>query len=139
MKRTKTPRDGDRHDERMNRRYAVSLRLGTWIGLFILLLFGSLYLAGVHPAYDVPKVLQYWDRPSTVFWEAVRGEYREGYGWFLQSLPAMDSLSMMGILLLAATPLVALIFIILRARGAYLFFIAILIAEYLYSILRPLL
>jgi ABC-type branched-subunit amino acid transport system permease subunit len=46
---------------------------------------------------------------------------------------------MMGILLLAATPLISLGFMILRMRGVYLLLIALLIVEYLYSILRPLL
>jgi ABC-type branched-subunit amino acid transport system permease subunit len=139
MKRVKTPSDKDRQEERMNRQYTSVLRFCTWIGLVIVLLFGSLYLAGIGPAYDVSVVMQHWDRPSTVFWQEVRGEYAEGYAWFLQSLPAMDSLSMMGILLLAATPLISLGFMILRMRGVYLLLIALLIVEYLYSILRPLL
>ena len=126
-------------EQRMNRRYASVLRVCTWAGLIMLLLFGSLYLAGVSPAHEVDLVVQHWDRPATEFWQAVRGEYVEGYGWFLQGLPAMDSLSMMGILLLAATPLISLCFMILRMRGVYLVLIALLIGEYLYSILRPLL
>jgi ABC-type branched-subunit amino acid transport system permease subunit len=129
----------DRDERRMNRRYASVLRYCTWTGLAVVLLFGALYLAGVNPAYDVSTVIYHWDKPSTVFWQEVRGEYEEGYSWFLQSLPATDSLSMTGILLLAATPLAALFFIILRMNGVYLFMIALLIAEYLYSIVRPLL
>jgi len=129
----------DRDEKRMNHRYALVLRYCTWTGLAVVLIFGALYLAGVNPAYDVSTVIHHWDEPSTVFWQEVRGEYVEGYSWFLQSLPATDSLSMTGILLLAATPLAALFFVILRMKGVYLFMIALLIAEYLYSILRPLL
>ena len=127
----------DRDEKRMNHRYALVLRYCTWTGLAVVLIFGVLYLAGVHPAYDVSMVIHHWDEPSTVFWQEVRGEYVEGYTWFLQSLPAMDSLSMMGILLLAATPLISLTFMILHVRGLYLFLITLLIAEYLFSIFRP--
>lgn len=129
--------DRKREEDAMIRRYASVLRVCMWIGLLIVLVFGVLYLMNINPANDVDLVLEHWDRPSQTFWQALRGGYADGYSWFLDSLPAMDSLSIMGILLLATAPLIALIFIIFRMRGIYLLLITILIAGYLFSIFRP--
>ena len=51
----------------------------------------------------------------------------------------MDSLAMTGIMLLALTPMITFLFIVWKMRRVYLFLLIVLIAEFLFSVFRPLL
>ncbi len=127
------------HIDHASDTFAKVLTICFWIGLGITVLFGALYLFGVHPSVDAVTVVQSWDKPITQFWLSVKGEESRGYAWFLSHLWGMDSLAMIGILLLALTPLIALLFIIWKMRGLYLVLLLILVVEFLFSVFWPLL
>ena len=79
-----------------------------------------------------------WEKPVSQFWVSVRGQETYGYGWFLSHLRGVDSLAMAGIVLLSLTPLIALLSIVGRIRGLYRVLLLVLIIEFLFSVLRPL-
>lgn len=115
------------------------MRILTWAGLIMLVLFGVFYLSGIYATYDTALIIQHWDKPASQFWLEVRGEEAYGYGWFLSFLPSMDSLAMTGIMLLAFTPLITLLFMVWKMKGLYLILLIVLIVEFLFSVFRPLL
>jgi len=118
--------------------FARVMKICTWTGLFILFVFGILYLSGINTVYDASLIMRNWDKPVSQFWISVRGREAQGYTWFLSHLRGMDSLAMTGILLLALTPLIALLSIIWRMKGMYLILLLILIVEFLFSVFWPL-
>jgi hypothetical protein len=118
--------------------FAWVMRICTWCGLIVLVVFGTLYLMGIGAVYDVSAVLQNWEKPVSQFWLSVRGRETQGYAWFLSYLRGMDTLAMTGILLLALTPLIALLSIIWKIKGLYLILLIILIVEFLFSVFWPL-
>jgi hypothetical protein len=123
----------------INKTFARVMRILTWSGLIVLVVFGVLYLLGVNNAYDRSLVMQHWDKPASRFWPSVSGRDVEGYAWFLSYIPNMDSFAMTGIVLLMLTPLITILFVVWRMRGIYLMLLIVLIAEFLFSVLRPLL
>ena len=118
--------------------FARVMKICTWTGLFILFVFGILYLSGINTVYDASLIMRNWDKPVSQFWISVRGREAQGYAWFLSHLRGMDSLAMTGILLLALTPLIALLSIIWRMKGLYLILMLILVVEFLFSVFWPL-
>ena len=125
-------------DAPINMTFARTMKICTWVGLFILFVFGILYLSGINTAYDVSAVLQNWDKPVSQFWLSVRGREAQRYAWFLSHLRGMDSLAMSGIVLLSLTPLIALLSIVGRIKGLHLILLLILIVEFLFSVFWPL-
>jgi hypothetical protein len=123
----------------INITFARIMRICTWVGLIILFVFGVLYFSGINGEYDASLIMRNWDKPVTRFWLSVRGQEARGYAWFLSHLWGMDSLAMIGILLLALTPLIALLFIIWRMKGLYLILLLVLVVEFLFSVFLPLL
>jgi hypothetical protein len=126
-------------NNRVRDTFAKVLMVCTWIGLGIMVFFGSLYFLGFKSSVGVWRVAENWNKPVTQFWLSVRGEQAHGFSWFLPGDLHMDSLAMTGILLLSLTPLIALISIIWRMKGLYLVLLIILVAEFLFSVFRPLL
>jgi len=123
----------------INQTFARIMRILTWAGLILLVLFGVLYLSGIYATYDTALIMQHWDKPASQFWLEVGGEEAHGYCWFLSFLPSMDSLAMTGIMLLALTPLITLLFVVWKMKGLYLILLVVLIVEFLFSVLWPLL
>jgi hypothetical protein len=119
--------------------FSRTLMIGTWVGLGVLVLFGGAYLAGFRSFVEIEAAAQNWDKPVSQFWLSVHGEQIRGYGWFFSRLWRMDSASMVGILLLVCTPLMALTTIMWSVRRLYLILILILIVEYLFSLFSPVL
>jgi hypothetical protein len=125
-------------NNREHHTFANALMVCTWIGLGIMILFGSLHLLGFKSSVDVSIVTKNWDKPVTQFWLSVSGEEAHGYAWLLSRVLNMDSLALSGILLLSLTPLIALLSIIWRAKKPYLIVLTILVAEFLFLLFRPL-
>ena len=119
--------------------FARVMRVLTWAGLIMLVLFGILYLTGINTTYDASLIIKHWDKPASQFWLDVSGQEAQGYAWFLSFLPSMDSLAMTGIMLLALTPLITFLFIVWNMKGLYLILVIVLIVEFLFSVLHPLL
>jgi hypothetical protein len=125
-------------DAPINMTFARTMKICTWAGLIILFVFGIFYLSDINTVYDASLIMRNWDKPVSQFWLSVRGREARGYAWFLSHLRSMDSLAMTGILLLALTPLIALLSIIWRMKGLYLILLLILIVEFLFSVFWPL-
>jgi hypothetical protein len=119
--------------------FARVMRICTYAGLIVLFSFGILYLSGINAQYDASLIMRNWDKPVSQFWLSMRGREAQGYAWFLSHIREMDSLAMTGIVVLSLTPLIALISIVGKVKGLYLILLLILVAEFLFSVFRPLL
>jgi hypothetical protein len=126
-------------DDQMKNLFSRIITVCTWIGLGVIVIFGGLYIIGFRPLVEMELVAQNWDKPVSQFWISVRGEEARGYGWFILQPAGMDSFVVTGVLLLICTPFIALASVVWRTKGLYLIFVLILIVEYLFSLLRPLL
>ena len=97
--------------EPMYNTFAAAMQVMTWLGVAVLCVFGLLYVTGAFPAtVPIKDCMANWDRPAAEFWQATRGWEVNGYGWFALNLEDMDSLSLMGIALLALCPAVSAAF-----------------------------
>jgi len=121
----------------MNIIFARVMKVSTWIGLIIMILFGLLYLSGINPYLDILSAYKHWGKPVALFWREVKGVEVNGYGWYLSNLGMMDSLSMVGMSFLSLIPLVSVLFIIPRAKKIYIILLSILVLEFVFSIIRP--
>ncbi len=120
-----------------NLRFAKVVKICTWIGLIIMIFFGSLYLAGVGSDNEVSIIMQHWNKPVAEFWKEISGKEVINYSWFLSNLNRTDALSMLGIAFLSLTPLIGLLFIIPTMKGIYFLLLLVLVGEFLFSIFRP--
>ena len=125
-------------DASINQSFARVMRILTWAGLIILVVFGILYICGINATYDASLIMEHWNEPASQFWLSVRGREAEGYAWFLSFLPSMDSFAMTGIVLLMLTPLITLLFTVWKMKGLYLILLIVLIVEFMFSVFRPL-
>jgi len=125
--------------EPLNISFAKSMEIITWIGIIGMLTFGVLYLIGISSFVEVKDAINYWNLSTIDFWKEIKGMEISGYGWFLNNLSAMDSLSMLGICILSIAPLVAIISAIPKtSQRIYIIFFIILTIEFLFAIVRPL-
>jgi len=118
--------------------FAKVMKIGTWVGLTIMVVCGLLYLVGISPYLDTSSMAKHWGEPAAEFWKNMKGTEVNDYSWFLSHLNSMDSLSMVGISFLALTPLISVVLIIPRAKKIYAILLSILVAEFIFCILRPL-
>jgi len=125
------------HIDPMNIMFANVIKICTLVSIVIMIFFGSLYLAGIKPYLDPSRVVEHWGKPVSQFWKETKGIEINDYSWFLAHVNCMDSLSMIGISLLCLTPLLGIIIITPRARKVYALLFFILIAELIFSIIRP--
>ncbi len=125
------------HVDPMNIVFARVVKICTWIGLAVMISFGLIYLMGINPYLEIPSVAENWGKPVTQFWVETKGTEIKDYSWFLSHLNRMDSLSMIGISFLALAPLVSVIAMIPKAKRPYALLLLILVAELIFSIIRP--
>jgi hypothetical protein len=123
--------------DQMYSRFARVLSICTWAGLGVVIVFGGLYLLGFGSSVEVHRVIEYWDRPVSRFWQSVRGSPVTDYSWFLSNLRGMDSISVLGVVLLAFAPLIALLVTLWRFGKPLRLFLIILAAEFIFSMVRP--
>lgn len=126
------------HVDSVNTAFSKVMKVCTLMGITVMIVFGLLYLTGINPYLDTSSVVNHWGKPATVFWEEAKGIRVNDYSWFLFHLTFMDSLSMVGIFLLALTPLISVIVMIPRSKKIYTILLLILTAEFIFSIIRPL-
>jgi len=123
----------------VNTSFARALEVVTWIGIGAMVTFGVLYLFGLSSFVGAKASVAHWHRPASDFWHDLKGMEPDGYGWFLGSLNAMDSLSMVGISVLALAPLAAIFAAITRStQKIYVFMFFVLALEFIFAIVRPL-
>jgi len=123
--------------DKTNELFARAVKICSLVGLVVMIIFGLLYMAGVNPSLDNSQVYRHWDKTASQFWQEIAGNEMNNYSWFLLTLGHMDSLSMIGISLLAVTPLVGVLLMIPRSRKAYKILCIILATEFFYSIVHP--
>ncbi len=122
----------------LNVAFARAMELTTYVGLAIMVIFGVLYLFNLPAFVDMKQAVSNWHLPVTKFWEEVKGTKVHGYKWFLTNLSAMDCLSQLGICILALAPFVGLIGAFFKSsQKAYKIFFIIMIFEFLFAILKP--
>ncbi len=117
--------------------FSKIMKICTLIGLVILIICGVMYLAGINPYLDTSSVVKHWEKPAGQFWKDIKNIKINDYSWFLFNLNHTDSFAMIGISLLSLTPLVSIIFILPKSGKVYTVLLLILIAEYIFSIIRP--
>jgi len=122
----------------MNVVFARIMEVITYVGLAVMIIAGIAYMVGVSPFVDPSKAIANWDKPAVKFWEETKGMSIHGYSWFLGNLSYTDCISVLGIAILSLAPLFSLIGSITKADSKYKVLLAIVIVEFLISIVRPL-
>ena len=123
----------------MNTAFARVMELVTYLGLVVMVIFGLLYLFGLPGFADMKQVIANWHLSVSELWKELKGREIHGYSWFFSNLTKMDSLSMLGICILALAPFAAMIAALFRTgkQKAYTIFFIILILEFAFAILKP--
>ncbi len=123
----------------MNTAFARAMELSTYAGLAVMIVFGILYLLGFSGFVDMKQAIANWHLPVSEFWKEVKGIEIHGYSWFLSHLTSMDALSMVGVCILSLAPLLGLVAALFRSGGqkAFTIFYIILIIEFAFAILKP--
>ena len=78
---------------------------------------------------------KYWTGSAAEFWQHVKGFQVHGYGWIFHNLAYMDTLSMLGVLLLMITPLISMVAAVFKAPSlTYRILLLLGAAEFVLSI-----
>ncbi len=125
--------------EPMNYIFGRIMEILTIIGLIAMFVPGIIYIITGKGYLSRDVVVKYWDLKASAFWEKVMGVKVFGYSWFLNHLSATDCLSIIGVCILAITPLISLFGAEIKADKKYKILIGILILEFLFAIFRPIL
>ena len=121
----------------VNALFARTMEILTWAGLALMAIPGMAYLIEEQGYVGVRSASNNWGKPAAMFWEATRGIKINGYLWFLDHLTNMDCLSLVGITVLAAVPLLSIIVAMTKMNTKYRVIIAIIVAEFIIAIMRP--
>ena len=124
--------------EPMNKVFARVMEIVTYIGLIVMIVPGLLSLTGQNVYVDPMHVVNNWDKSAEEFWRDAKGIEIHGYNWFMENLIYFDSLSLIGIAILACAPMVSTLASIPYAPRAYKAILAVLLVELLFAIVRPL-
>jgi len=123
----------------MNKSFAKSMEIFTWVGLIIMIAPGIAYFAGVNQFVDMSTAASHWGDSASKFWEETQGITISGYSWFMNNLSYFDMLSVVGVAFIALVPLISIIAAIPRSKGIYTIILVILVIEFIVAIVRPLL
>ena len=108
----------------------------TIIGIVMMIVPAILYFTGIRQYIPLSEVSKYWAGSAAEFWQHTKGFHVHGYGWIFNNLSYMDTLSMLGVLLLMITPLVSMIAAMFRGPNkAYKILLFIAAVEFVVSIL----
>jgi len=83
-------------------------------------------------------VATHWGEPASEFWEHVHNLSIHGYSWFLQNITCMDMLCIGGVAVLGSVPLFSILAATLKAKGTYRILLFILLLEFAFAIVKPL-
>ncbi len=125
--------------EPMNYVFGRIMEILTIVGLIAMFIPGIIYVITGKGFLSREIVVKYWGLKASAFWQKVMGIKVFGYSWFLNHLGTMDCLSILGVCILAVTPLICLIGAEIKADSKYKILIGILIIEFLFAIARPIL
>lgn len=122
----------------MNERFARVMENLTWIGLAAMVIFGLFFLFNVHTYLSAQATIADWQFPVAKFWQAEKGVQINGYLWLLSSMNDTDSLSVLGICILALTPFFSVVATIPRCpKGIHSYFLVILALELIFCMAKP--
>jgi len=124
--------------EPMNKVFARVMEVMTLIGLIVMIVPGLISLTGENVYVDPIKTVQNWDKPAEEFWTDVKGIRIHGYDWFLTNLEYFDCISLVGVVILALTPIVSILATIPKAPRIYKLILTVVLVEMLFAIVRPL-
>ena len=124
--------------EPMNTVFARVMEIMTTIGLVVMIVPGLISLTGQNVFIDPVHTVNNWDKPAEEFWMDAKGMRIHGYGWIIENLERFDCLSLVGIVILALTPMVSIVAAMTKAPRIYKLILLIVLAELSFAIVRPL-
>lgn len=124
--------------EPMNLIFAKVMEILTYVGMIVMVVFGAAYLFGIKPFIHPSVVVSNWHLEADKFWTLIKGHPIRGY-YFFKHLNTMDCLSLLGISTLAIAPFVSMLFSFFKADKTYKIFFLIVMAIFMFAILKPIL
>lgn len=118
--------------------FARVIEILTYIGIVLMIVPGVIYVISGSGLVDVKEVVANWDKSVKDFWIDTKKMEIRGYNWFLTNLHYFDCLSIVGVVILALAPLIAIIASITKADFKYKIMLSIVIIEFIIAIVRPL-
>lgn len=123
--------------EPANAAFAKAMKIGTLVGLAIMIGAGIVYFTGIHDMVNVDAAVEHWDEEAPEFWEDTADNNVGGYSWFATHPTTADGVAIMGIALIALVPLLSLLAWLPKVNRKYKFITVILLVEFMFGILRP--
>ncbi len=114
--------------------FAKIMTIFTIIGIVLMVLPAIVYFLGVNQYVPLSEAHKYWHLSASKFWVHVIGRQITGYAWIFDHLDKMDCLSMIGVLILMITPLLAMIAGAIKSKGTYRILFLISAFEFIISI-----
>jgi len=118
--------------------FARVIEILTYIGIVLMIVPGVIYVISGSGLVDVKEAVANWDKSVKDFWIDTKKMEIRGYNWFLTNLHYFDCLSIVGVVILALAPLIAIIASITKADFKYKIMLSIVIIEFIIAIVRPL-
>lgn len=119
------------------RRFARVIRASTLVGLIVLIVSSAVYLLDVNPLVNPDRVVETWHLSASEFWKENAGKEMGSYSQLLY-IEHPDTIALFSLLILALTPVLAILSILLRFKGIYRILALIVISELLFGAVRPL-
>jgi len=117
--------------DRLGLRFARTLEILTGAGLLVTIVGGLAYLAGGAAVLSTREVVAHWGLSSAEFWREAAGIRGGGYGWLVERLGRLDAVSLVGVVVLAAAPAIALLVAVPATKGRRRALLLCLVAELL--------
>ena len=113
--------------------FASTMHWATIVGLVVITVSGIFYLAGVNQYIGLDATILHWEKPTTLFWQETKGIETIGCS-FIRHLNHPDCICMVGIAMLALTPLASLIAALPKSNKIHKTLISILIVEFPFAV-----
>jgi uncharacterized membrane protein len=122
--------------DKMGLAFAKIMTIFTVIGIVLMVVPAIAYFMGINPYVPLTEAHKYWRLSATNFWLNVTGKPITGYSWIFSNLDKMDCLSMIGVIVLMVTPLLAMLAGVVKAEDkTYRTLLLIAAIEFIASIL----
>ena len=122
--------------DEMGLAFAKLMMIFTVIGIVLMVIPAIFYFMGINQYVPLTEAYKYWRLSADKFWLNVTGRQVTGYSWIFDHLDKTDCLSMIGVLVLMMTPLLAMLAGAVKAENkTYRTLLLIASAEFIASIL----
>ncbi|WP_457548484.1 hypothetical protein [Archaeoglobus sp.] len=122
----------------MNTAFAKTMEILTYVGLVLMIVPGLIYFVTGIGYVNTADAVANWGKSANEFWKATKGIEIHGYSWFLNNLSYFDCLSIVGVVILAITPLASIVAAMVKADTKYKIILLIAMIEFIVAIVRPL-